>query len=70
VQLAKPFLYLNANLKFPICQHKMQVTPINLSKFISNPKIPNANQMLISFFPHITQLCNNEDISYKTVKTI
>jgi len=31
-----------------------QVTPTKLSKFISSPKIPNANQMLISYFPHIT----------------
>jgi len=50
-------LYLNANLKFPIYQHKMQVTPIKLSKFISSPKILNANQKLIRFFTaHYTTL--------------
>jgi hypothetical protein len=44
----------NANLIFPICKCKMQVTHIKLSKFISSRKILNANQMLISYFPHIT----------------
>jgi hypothetical protein len=40
---------MNANLKFLICQHKIQVRPIKLSKFISSPKILNANQMSISY---------------------
>jgi len=35
----------------------MQVTSIILSKFISSPKTPNANQMLICLFPHITIKC-------------
>jgi len=34
----------------------MQVTPIKLSKYISSPKILKANQMLIIFFPHITEV--------------
>jgi hypothetical protein len=34
----------------------MQVALIKLSNFISGPKILNANQMLITFFPHITPL--------------
>ena len=54
VNACSTILHVNANLKFPICQHKMQVTPIKLSKFISIPKILKANQMLISCFPHIT----------------
>ena len=40
--------------KFPICQHKMQVTLIKLLKFISSPKILKANQMLITYFLYIT----------------
>jgi len=42
----------------------MQVTPIKLSKLILNPKIPNANQILISYFPHITILTFRRLMSY------
>jgi hypothetical protein len=33
----------------------MQVTPIKLSNFILSPKVLKANQMLISYFPFITE---------------
>jgi hypothetical protein len=41
---------LTANLKFPLCQHKTQVTQIRSPKFDSSNKILNANQTLISYF--------------------
>jgi hypothetical protein len=47
------------NVKFPLRQRKMKVTHINLSKFISSSKIINGNQMLITFFPHITSVTQN-----------
>jgi len=51
---------VTANLKFPLCQHKMQVTQIKSQKFISSSKILNANQMLIVYFLsiHYTYIIN------------
>ena len=43
-------------LKISNMPTQMQVTLIKLSKCISSPKILKANQMLISYFPHITLL--------------
>ena len=40
----------------------MQVTLIKLSTFISSPEIVKANQMLISYFPYITDLSILEDV--------
>jgi hypothetical protein len=48
LQLNKYIYHIsNANLKFRVCQHKIQVTPIKLLKFISSPT--NTNQMLVTF---------------------
>jgi hypothetical protein len=47
----------------------MQVTPIKLSKLISRPKIPNANQMLISYFPHIT-ISNTTGMTHLKLQTV
>ena len=45
----KMYTSLQSHPDNPICQHKMQVTLIKLSKFISSPKILKANQMLVTF---------------------